>query len=546
MNLLAFGLLALVTGIPVAAGLGITLLKGLSPSAWSYVLATPGLWKSLALSLWTGAASTLIALAIAHVAVALAGPSRWVSQVRAAIVPLLALPHLAVAIGLALVLSPSGLIIRLLSPWATGYQQPPDWMTIHDSLGLSLIVGLVTKEAPFLALMLLGALGQVPSDRLMLSCRTLGYGRLKSWLAGVAPLLQRQIHLPLAAVFVFGMTNVEMAIPLGPQTPPTFSIVLWQWFTASRLELQDAAYAGAILLLGVTIAGLLALSLAGRIGKTAFEWIATSGRRAARDGRLRVVMLALPVGVLLLGGSALLALALRAGSRMWRFPRVLTDGVGWTTVTSAAPSVGGAMITTLAIGGVVAIIVVGLALALSELLVHRPRWRRAVGLWLFVPLVLPQLAFLFGLTWLMTWLRLDGTLTAVMWYHVLFALPYAWGVIAAARAALDPRYPLVARTLGAGPLRTWWAVTAPLLLRSTLLAAALAFAVSAAVYLPTLFAGAGRVITVATEAAGAAASGNLRTAAVYGAFQALLPLGAFAAAALGARTVFPRFGGVPR
>ena len=196
----------------------------------------------------------------------------------------------------------------------------------------------------------------------------------------------------------------------------------------------------------------------------------------------------------------------------------------------------------------IAVAVAGIAvtLVLIEALADSARWRRTVGVWLFVPLVVPQFAFLFGLTWLLTRLRLEGTLLAVIWSHLLFALPYTWGILAGARAALDPRYQLLARTLGSGPTRTWWTVTAPLLLRSILLAAAVALAVSTAVYLPTLFAGAGRIVTIATEAASAAASGNLRTAAVYGALQALLPLAAFAVAGLGAHTVFRRFRGVPR
>ena len=546
MKALALTLAALVAGVPVLAGIVITLLKGLDSGAWSIVLATPGVWRALGLSLWTGTASTLIALAIAHVTVAVAGPAHWNSRLRAAMLPLLAMPHLAVAIGLALALSPSGMIVRLLSPWATGFQHPPDWMTIQDPHGFALILGLVVKEAPFLTLMLLGALAQVPSERLMLTCRALGYGRLKAWFVSVAPLLQQQVRLPLAAVFVFGVTNVEMAIPLGPQTPTTFGILLWQWFTASRLELQGAAYAGTLLLLGITVSGLLAGQVAGRLGNALFRGIATSGHRIVRDGWARSAVLGLPVTVALLGVGAVAALAARAGSRMWRFPRVFPDHLDWATMTSAAPSAGGAMGMTLLTAIAVAVVGIAVTLALIEALGDSARWRRTVGVWLFVPLVVPQFAFLFGLTWLLTRLRLEGTLLAVIWSHLLFALPYTWGILAGARAALDSRYQLLARTLGSGPTRTWWTVTAPLLLRSILLAAAVALAVSTAVYLPTLFAGAGRIVTIATEAANAAASGNLRTAAVYGALQALLPLAAFATASLGAHTLYRRFRGVPR
>ena len=546
MKALALMIAAVVTGVPVLAGVVVTLLKALDSGSWSTVLETPGVWRALGLSLLTGALSTIIALAVAHVTVAVAGPAHWNNRLRGAILPLLATPHLAIAIGLALLLSPAGLIIRLLSPSMTGFQQPPDWMTIQDSRGFTLILGLVVKEAPFLTLMLLGALGQVASERLVLTARALGYGRLKAWIVAVAPLLQRQIRLPIAAVFVFGVTNVEMAIPLGPQTPPTFGILLWQWFTASRLELQGAAYAGTVLLLGATIGSLLVGLVAGRLGGAVLRRISVSGHRIGRDGWLRSAVLALPLTVAALGIGAVAALAARASSRMWRFPSVLPEHFSWTTLTSAAPSAGASMGTTVLIAVAVTCIAVAVTLALIELLADSPRWRRSVGIAFFVPLVIPQFGFLFGLTWLLTRLRLEGTLAAVVWSHVLFALPYTWGVLAGARAAIDPRYRLVARTLGVGPMRTWWSVTAPLLLRSIFIAAAISFAVSTAVYLPTLFAGAGRIITVATEAASAAASGSLRTAAVYGALQAFLPLGAFALASIGAHLLYRRYAGVPR
>jgi putative thiamine transport system permease protein len=88
-------------------------------------------------------------------------------------------------------------------------------------------------------------------------------------------------------------------------------------------------------------------------------------------------------------------------------------------------------------------------------------------------------------------------------------------------------------------------VVLPLLLRAVLVAAAIAFAVSAALYLPTLFAGAGRVVTVATEAASAAASGSLRVAAAYGAAQAVAPLMVLAICTYAARAVYRHRRGVP-
>jgi putative thiamine transport system permease protein len=161
--------------------------------------------------------------------------------------------------------------------------------------------------------------------------------------------------------------------------------------------------------------------------------------------------------------------------------------------------------------------------------------RRRIGFALFVPLLLPQMAYLFGWQVLLVRLGLDGTQLAVAWSHAVLALPYVWAVLADARATLNPGYQATAYVLGAGPTRAWFTVTAPLLLRSILLAVALAFSVSVAVYLPTLFAGAGRVSTLATEAAAANAAA-----------QALAPLAMFGGTALLAHALFRHRSGVPR
>jgi putative thiamine transport system permease protein len=184
------------------------------------------------------------------------------------------------------------------------------------------------------------------------------------------------------------------------------------------------------------------------------------------------------------------------------------------------------------------LLAVVLALAAAEALRDRPAQRAALAALLFLPLLVPQFSFLFGLQVLLARLRLDGSAFAVIWSHLVYVLPYVFGVIAAARAALDPRWRDIALTLGATPAQAFRRVTLPLLARALLLATALGFSVSVAVYLPTLFAGAGRFATLATEAAATIAAGNLRAAAVAATTMASLPLAVLALAVLAATLLF--------
>lgn len=540
MNRLPVALLLAVSAVPTLAGLAAALWFGFDAGALARVFETPGVGTAIATSIWSGVAATALALCIAHLAVGLAVSGNWRHRLNTLTLPLLAMPHLAIGIGLALVLAPSGLLLRLFSPWATGFGLPPDWLTVQDPGAISLIAGLVLKESCFLILALFAALAQVPAGDLQRQARTLGYGPLKAWLVAVAPLLQNQIRLPLAAVLVFGISNVELAIPLGPGLPPTFSVMLWRWFTDPDPAIHAQAYAGTLLLLGISAATLFAAAQAGRLGRRVFNLRALNGRRAADDGRFRRAIQAGLSLLWLLGILAVVAIVLRSAAGAWQFPQLLPGGDWFARWADVLPAAGDVLIPTLTLACATALVGILLVLPAAERTATDSVQRNRVGRWLFVPLLLPQMTFLFGMQVLLVRLNIDGTFVAVLWSHLVFALPYLWGLLAPARAAIDPRYLQVSSALGRTGPRTWLTVTAPMLLRSSLLALALAFSVSIALYLPTLFAGAGRMATAATEAAAAAGSGNLRLASVHALLLAAAPLCAFGIAYLANALLFRR------
>ena len=102
----------------------------------------------------------------------------------------------------------------------------------------------------------------------------------------------------------------------------------------------------------------------------------------------------------------------------------------------------------------------------------------------------------------------------------------------------DPRYGASVRVLGHGHAFVFWRVRLPMLLRSVLVAAALGFAISVGLYLPTLLIGAGRWPTVTTETLALASGGDPRLIGATALVQALLPFLGFAVAALVPAIVF--------
>jgi len=511
--------------LPVLGGERFTL------APWIHLLAQPGLGESLRLTLLSGLLSTLVTFALVVLLLAACHGGRLLMALHSAMAPLIAVPHAAVALGLAFLIAPSGWLVRLVSPWATGWNLPPDVATVQDPNALALILGLVVKELPFLLLATLAALGQVRADERLAVARSLGYGPVTAWVKAVLPAVYPQIRLPVYAVLAYALSVVDMALILGPLTPPTLAVQVLRWFNDPDLSLRFTAAAGASLQLLVVAGGIalwrLGEIVAGRLGR---GWIAGG----ARGGNARFLRAAAAGPVLLLVTLAVLglvALALWSVTRRWRYPDALPSAFALETWARQAPEAGAVAGTTLAVGLIAAGIALVLALACLENEQRRGLTLGSRALWLlYTPLLVPQVAFLFGAQVLAIQTRIDATWLAVVWSHLLFVVPYVFLTLGDPYRALDARYARAALCLGARPARVFWQVKLPMLLQPVLLAAAVGFAVSVTQYLPTLFAGGGRFATLTTEAVGLATGGDRRVVAVYAFLQALLPLVAFVGA----------------
>ncbi len=528
---------------PVAAGLIGTLLPAfgylpalgsetLSLAPWRHLLTAPGLADSVRLSFITGLATTVVSLAVVILFCAGWHGTRGFTRVQRLLSPLLSVPHVTVAFGLAFLLAPSGWLLRLASPWATGLARPPDVIIIQDPAGLTLIAGLVIKEIPFLFLMTLAAIGQVDAARTRTMARTLGYGPVAAWLKAVFPQVYPQIRLPVFAVLAYAVSVVDVAIVLAPTTPPPLAVQLVRWFNDPELAMRFVASAGAILQLAIVAGAMLVWWLGERtvicLGRM---WIRT-GWRWRHDGWLRRAAAVLLVGGFGAAFLSLLSMALWSVAERWRFPDALPSGLSLATWVGNADRLTAAGWNTLSVG--LAVSAVALVFAVGCLENEARFGRRATNralLLLYLPLLVPQVAFLFGAQVLLIVLNIDGSWLAVAWSHLVFVLPYVFLSLADPYRAWDDRYARTALCLGSKPWRVLRCVKLPMLLRPIFVAVAVGFSVSVGLYLPTLFAGAGRFDTLTTEAVSLAASGNRRIIGAYALMQMLLPFLAFALAA---------------
>jgi putative thiamine transport system permease protein len=544
-------LLALLAAVPIGAALWAVGAQMLHATAWQALWADPQTWRAWGMTLWTGLASTALAwITVAHV---LASGfirqqlGRWLAHLPA----LLATPHAAMAIGLVLWLSPSGWALRLVSPGLTGFDAPPPWFTTQDPWGLGLILALWLKEVPFL---LWVAATQMQREDLRRRwqaeyalAQTLGRTPAQAFAHIIWPQLAPRLRWPLLAVLAYGLTVVDMALIIGPATPPTLAVLAWQWLSDADLLTQSQGVAAAGWLTGtVLVAGVLMVvalqALAamrpfasrGSLPQSQVTYQKCSFLQKTPSWALHFCRRLPPqpnaMWTTLLTTYAAVWFALTVGSvsGVWPFPNVwpeLWTLGAWQQVASSAHTVW----TTLGLGVASASVCLLWSVAWLELAPRR--WQHALQPWFLLPLVLPSVLWVVGLYSLALHTRLEGQWLGLSLAHAVMVLPYVLLALVPAYQAVDPRQAALVASLGHGRWVYLWRVKWPLLKRAIASAWAVGFAVSVAQYLPTLYVGAGRFATVTTEAVTLAAGAQRSLMSAYAALQMLLPIAAFALAA---------------
>lgn len=514
---------------PVAAGLLGTLLPSFgllrlsgdpafSLVPWTALAEWPGLARSLWLSLKTGLISTCIAFVLAVLLVAGWQGTRWFNIAHGFLSPLLSLPHTAAALGLAFLVAPSGWIARLFSPWATGWDRPPDLLILNDPGGWSLIFGLVLKELPFLLLMLIAALPQLQVRDRRNVATALGYGTVLGWCLTVVPGAYRQMRLPVYAVLAYAMSNVDMALILGPTAPPVLSMQILKAMNDPDLSHRAPAAAAALVQLVLVLLALLVW----RFGEVltaklanAILWRGNRGTGAAYQS-LKPFGLAAVATTAAILFSGLLAHLLWSLTGRWRFPDVFPQSFKFKTWVRAEEDLLLTGFTTVALAFLVASVALALVIGCLETEQRRGRQMRVGGLLiLYIPLILPQISFLPGLQVLLLLFGIDRGIWPVAVAHLVFVLPYVFLTLAGPYWAWDMRLATVALALGRSKHNVLWRIKLPMLLGPILTALAIGMAVSVGQYLPTLMASGGRVETLTTEAIALASGGNRREIGVW-------------------------------
>jgi putative thiamine transport system permease protein len=510
--------------VPLAAALWWGVAQALDAVAWASLLRHSQFLPALALSLWVGLAATAIAAVLTvHIVTAAHGSPAW-DRMQAWLGALLAMPHAAFAIGLALLLMPSGWPARVIALVA-GWTAPPDVATVQDPYGLSLIAGLVLKEVPFLLWNVAAQLQRAGQGaelaRQLQIAATLGYAPRSAWHRVVWPQLLPRLALPLLAVGAYGLTVVDMALVLGPTRPPTLAVLAWQWLLDADAATNRRGAAAALLLAGLTAAIALVTVLAWRGLRATLARRWTRGDRRPPGARSRLPWSRF--GALTYAAVAAMLLFV-SFSGVWTFPALWPQQLSadaWMAVRAATGTVGSTLLLALVAAAT------GLMLAVAWMESTPAHWDARAAAAVFAPMLIPGVLLVAGLYQLALHARIDGSFAGLWLAHAVYAAPYVLVSLAPAYRGLDPRYQQTAHALGRGHAAFLWRIKWPMLAAPLAAAFAVGFAVSVTQYLPTQFVGAGRHATVTTEALTLAGGGQRSVAAAFALLQALLPAAMF-------------------
>ena len=242
--LFAGGLVAaVVQSLGYLPAIGMT---DLSLAAYREVLTDDDFLDSLALTLYVAGASTLISTVLAVLA-ALA-LRRASGRLSAVVFQLpITIPHLLAAVGIALVISQTGLGARLAAALGLIGEPREFPALLYDRYSVGIILTYVWKEVPFVALVVLASLRGVAVE-LEDVARTLGAGAWQRFWYVVFPVISPGIVAASLIVFAFTFGAFEVPYLLGKSYPTVLPVTAYNEYRDIDLSARPAAMATNVLI----------------------------------------------------------------------------------------------------------------------------------------------------------------------------------------------------------------------------------------------------------------------------------------------------------
>lgn len=482
------------------------------------LLAYQGLFVSVFMTLFSAIFSTLISLYIAFMVYSQYHLSQRLQSFEKYLAPLLSLPHLAIALGLVFLFSDGSLFFVDLGLPRKGLS--------------TLIIAIVIKEVPFF-LLIFSAIGrQLPIKCWLLQGKAMGYQDYRCWWFLVFPPLLKQSRLALLAATAYTLSVVDVSMLVGPNIPELFAVSVYRWQTSFAAGDQALAFWSNAFLMLLLAMSVFILYAHEKLAHAGCKTLAIKGSRfpigiISPVFKAWLPMLGLLTAMMVLV-FALWSLGINLHSRSVTLTQLTTRLWQDEWLFFALP-----LQNSLLIGLLAGLL--GVAFALLALELQRQKGKYWPDYYWLLAIILPQLSMVLGWQIMHIWSQGGYHSSWIVLSHLPFTFAYAYLVLKGPFQSVEPQYELLAASFGYSSWQSWWQVRFRLLLPAVFTAFAITFSVSIAQYIPTLMIGAGRVITITTEAVAIGTGSQQDLIALYVLLQSILPFMAFFVAAVLAR-----------
>ncbi|SCX81209.1 ABC transporter permease [Desulfoluna spongiiphila] len=466
--------------LPLSVILAEALKGGEGPSPFVRLFSSPYTFRVIGFTLWQALVSTVVSLILGLPGAWLLGrvSFRGKRLLKALTAIPFVLPSILVVLAFVIFYGNSGVLNRFVMG-AFDLKRPP--FTILYSFS-AIILAHAFYNFP-LAARLIGSFWERHNDGPALAARTLGAGPFRTFFTVTLPGLLPAIFSAAGLIYLFCFMSFAVVLVLGGG--PRYTTIEVEIYRAARISL-DLDMAAALAVVGAALT-LVLLFLTVKMQHRASH--AVRGQ-AARRGTTRLsgpvrfvwglyilmVVLVVASPLLALVGRSFLARTTRSGPLVWTlkwYAMLFTETGPSLSLAAVKNSLTFAMLT------VCGALPLGLAAAWVT-----TRSKGALGRLTETAMMLPMgvSSVVLGLGYFkclaLFFPDYSGSRAAVVAAHVVVTYPFVLRAVSASLKRISPSLPQAARTLGAGPFRTFFTVELPLIRSGLVGGACFAFALS--------------------------------------------------------------------
>ena len=422
----------------------------------------------------------------------------------------LSVPHVALSVGFAFLVAPSGFFLRILA-FFFNFVRPPQIVTINDKLGIAMGIVVLLKIIPFVTFSLLSVLRDYTISSHITQARLMGHNHFITWSFVIFPQIMPKIILPFFIALVYAISPVDISMILGPHTPPSLGIVLMQWFFDPERAAFIKANVGCCLLVFASILSVTFWYIFFRCIRRLLQKGYSKPRVVPNlTSFVKSLGILQSVVIVLVTSASLILLVIWSVTEQWQFPSIVPTEFSLNSIAIYGNQIRSSLSVSITLAIISVLVSIILVVFILEFIRH-VKFRSLIILLVFVPLFIPQIVYVAGIHILFLWLKINGTIFAVVFSHMQYIIPYMFFTLYGSFMTYDNRYMLLSRSLGKSVFQSTLKVKIPMLWNVLLYAIGIGMLVSTAQYLTTLFIGEGRFQTLTLFMISLSSGGNRQT-----------------------------------